>query len=144
MLKSLFVLGVLFFFAVPPQQSTQAPSAIPAEAAGAVNPVKSTAESQTRAMKTYGYDCAMCHGEKGDGKGEAVADMKLKLKDWTDPAALKDMTDGELFYIIRNGKGQMPSDGDRIKPDDIWHLVILVRSFSSGAAAPAESAPNTK
>ena len=78
----------------------------------------------------YGYDCAMCHGEKGDGKGDLVADMKLTLKDYTDPAALKDMTDGELFYIIKNGKGQMPSEGDRGKPEDFWNMVILVRSFA--------------
>jgi hypothetical protein len=26
----------------------------------------------------------------------------------TDPAALKDLTDGELFYIIKNGKGRCP------------------------------------
>ena len=63
-------------------------------------------------------------------KGDLVADLKLVMKDQTDPAALKDLTDGELFYIIKNGRGKMPGEGDRAKPDDIWNLVILVRSFS--------------
>jgi mono/diheme cytochrome c family protein len=94
-----------------------------------VNPVKPTPESQARAKKMYGYDCAMCHGVNGDGKGD-VTDLKTKLKDYTDPAALKDLTDGELFYIIKNGKGQMPPDGDRTKPDDMWNMVILLRSFA--------------
>jgi mono/diheme cytochrome c family protein len=75
-------------------------------------------------------DCAMCHGANGDGKGDLVADMQLKLKDFTDPAALKDMSDGELFNIIKNGKGKMPSEADRAKDVDVWNLVILVRSFS--------------
>jgi hypothetical protein len=56
--------------------------------------------------------------------------MKPPLKDYTDPAALKDLSDGELFYLIKNGKGQMPPEGDRAKPDDLWNMVILVRSFA--------------
>ncbi len=72
----------------------------------------------------------MCHGANGNGKGDVVGDLKLTLKDYTDPAALKDMTDGEIFYIIKNGKGQMPAEGERLKPDDIWNMVLLVRSFS--------------
>jgi mono/diheme cytochrome c family protein len=116
------------------QQSTPAPSApaaIPAEAARMVNPVKPTPEGLAHAKKVYGYDCAMCHGEKGDGKGDAVADMKLKMKDYTDPAALKDLTDGELFYIIRNGRGQMPpEEAARAKDGDVWNMVLMVRSFA--------------
>jgi hypothetical protein len=29
--------------------------------------------------------------------------------------------------LIHDGKGKMPSEGDRAKPDDMWNLVILVR-----------------
>jgi mono/diheme cytochrome c family protein len=130
MLKPLFViLAALAFF---PQEPAAPPasSAIPAEAAHMTNPVKPTPESQARAKKLYGYDCAMCHGATGNGKGDIVLDPKVTLKDYTDPAALKDLTDGEIFYIIKNGKGQMPSEGDRAKPEEVWNMVIFVRSFS--------------
>ncbi len=132
MLKTLFAVAALLLFGPSPQQPAAKPAdaTIPAEAARMVNPVTPTPESQAHVKKVYGYDCAMCHGANGDGKGDLVADMKLKLKDLTDPAALKDMTDGELFYIIKNGKGQMPSEGDRAKPEDLWNMVILVRSFA--------------
>jgi hypothetical protein len=40
------------------------------------------------------------------------------------------MSDGELYTLIHNGKGKMPAEGDRVKPDDVWNLVILVRSFT--------------
>jgi mono/diheme cytochrome c family protein len=131
MLKPLFVLPALLLFAGAAQQpaATPAQSAIPAEAAHMANPVKPTPESQARAKKMYGYDCAMCHGANGNGKGD-ITDLKTPPKDYTDPAALKDLSDGEIFYIIKNGKGQMPPDGDRTKPDDIWNMVILVRSFA--------------
>jgi len=131
-LKSVIVLPGLLWFALLPQQPAAVPAAapIPADAATLVNPVKPSAESQAHAKKMYGYDCAMCHGATGDGKGDLVADMKLQLKDYTDPAALKAMPDGEIFYIIKNGRGQMPGEGDRLKPDDIWNMVVLVRSFA--------------
>jgi mono/diheme cytochrome c family protein len=132
MLKPWFVLPALLLFARLPQQpaAAPAPASVPAEAMHMVNPVKPTAESQAHAKKMYGYDCAMCHGANGNGKGDVVADLKLTLKDYTDPAALKDLSDGELFYIIKNGKGQMPPEGDRAKPEDLWNMVILVRSFA--------------
>jgi mono/diheme cytochrome c family protein len=132
MLKPIFFLFALLTLSHSSQQPAAAPaqSGIPPEAARMVNPVKPTAESQAHAKKVYGYDCAMCHGENGNGKGDVVADMKLSLKDYTDPAALKDMTDGEIFYIIKNGKGQMTGEGERAKAEDIWNMVVYVRSLS--------------
>jgi len=68
--------------------------------------------------------------------------MKVKLLNYTDPAALKDKTDGELFYIIKNGKGEMTGESDRLKPDEVWNLVNYVRSFSKNSAAkPKASTP---
>ncbi|MEO6817746.1 MAG: c-type cytochrome [Edaphobacter sp.] len=138
MLKPWLAFPALLLFVPSPQP--QAPATAPAAAAAApampadaktlVNPVKPTPESQAQAKKMYGYDCAMCHGENGNGKGDLAADMKPPLKDYTDPAALKDLTDGEIFYIIKNGKGQMTGEGDRLKPDGTWNMVILVRSFA--------------
>jgi mono/diheme cytochrome c family protein len=130
MLKIVLVLPGLLLFAFLRQPPAAAPAPTPADAATLVNPVKPTPDSQARAKKVYGYDCALCHGETGDGKGDAVADMKLTLKDYTDPAALKGLSDGEIFYIIKNGKGKMDGEGDRMKPDDVWNMVILVRSFA--------------
>ena len=40
------------------------------------------------------------------------------------------MTDGQLYDIILKGKGQMPGEEGRAKPDDVWNLVIFVRNLS--------------
>lgn len=126
-----------------PAAASQTPAAgsqIPPEAAKMANPVKPTAESLARGKKDYGYDCAICHGEDGGGKGELVDSMKLTLKDYRDPASLKDLTDGEIFYIIKNGKGSMTGEGDRRKPNEIWDMVNYVRSFSKKAPATRRKA----
>ncbi|MGB7602480.1 MAG: cytochrome c, partial [Candidatus Sulfotelmatobacter sp.] len=92
-------------------------------------------ESLARAKKWWALDCAMCHGNNGDGKGTLAADMKLKLVDFTDPNTLKDRTDGEIFYIIKNGHQDMPPEGDRIKPEENWDLVNYVRSLAKTKVA---------
>jgi len=76
----------------------------------------------------------MCHGKNGDGKGDLAADTNMKVPDFTDLEAMKDATDGVLFYIIKNGKGDMPPEGERVKPADIWNLVNYVRSFAKRKA----------
>lgn len=139
MLRRLFPLLLLLlaaaFSARAQQPQKPAEFKMPPEAAKEPNPVKASPASLAQGKKIYGYDCAMCHGANGDGKGDLAADMKLKLPDYRDPATLKDKTDGELFYIIKNGKGDMPAEGDRAKPDDVWNLVNYIRLFAKKDAA---------
>lgn len=103
---------------------------IPQEDVDKKNPLKPTAEGLAAARKIYGYDCEMCHGTKGDGKGDVVDSMKLTMRDWHDPASLAGKTDGELFYIITKGKGKMTGEGDRVPENTRWKLVNLVRSYA--------------
>jgi mono/diheme cytochrome c family protein len=112
------------------QPAAKPPAAykISAEDAQKENPVKPTPESLAKGKKTYAIDCAMCHGENGDGKGDLAADLK-NVTDFTAPDAMKNRTDGDLFYIMRKGKGEMPPEGDRAKNDDIWNLVNYIRSL---------------
>jgi cytochrome c5 len=114
----------------------------PAASSTVKNPVKATAESQAKAKKTYGYDCALCHGATGDGKTDLAKDMKLTMSDWTDPKALAGKSDGDLFDIIRKGKDKMPpEESNRAKDDDVWNLVIYVRSMSKGGTQQAATNP---
>jgi mono/diheme cytochrome c family protein len=132
LLLSAFLLCGLEGSWLAPQQADAPLTPIPAEAAAMVNPVKVTPEALASAKKLYTRDCLFCHGPNGDGKGEIG--NQFKLIDWTKPDSLKDMTDGQLFYIIQNGRGKMPTDGGRSKPTDIWNLVLYVRSFEKKPA----------
>lgn len=103
------------------------------------NPVAPTPEGLAAARKIFGYNCEMCHNKNGDGKGDLAVDMKLELRDWRDPASLEKMTDGELFWIVTNGRGKMPGEGDRSTEKVRWNLVNLVRSFSKSGPEKAKS-----
>lgn len=90
------------------------------------NPVKCTETSVQRGKKIYMTQCALCHGENGDGKGEMVSDMKINPPDFTKPETLKQRTDGELFAIITTGKEAMP-DQSRLTEQHKWNLVNFLR-----------------
>lgn len=134
------VLPALFLLvsvAVPQQPSSNAPmqktpsyEGIPVAAAKQANPVPATPESLSRAKRWWAMDCEMCHGKTGDGKGETAKEMKLTMVDLTNPETLKGRTDGEVFYIIKNGHNDMPAEGERVKTDETWDLVNYVRAFA--------------
>ena len=107
------------------------------------NPIPPTAEGLAEARKLYGYDCAMCHGKDGDGKGDLAQDMKLELHDWRDPSSIEKMTDGELFWVVSYGRGKMVGgEADRSPEKMRWNLVNLIRSFGK-KGVPAEK-PKTE
>jgi len=113
----------------PPAKPPTPESKVPPADAARVNPVKPTEESLAKGKKMYVIDCAMCHGKDGDGKGDMASDMK-NVTDFTAPDAMKNRTDGELFYVIRKGKGEMPPEGDRVKDDELWNMVNYIRAFA--------------
>jgi mono/diheme cytochrome c family protein len=113
-----------------PASPSPAVAPVPSEAAKITNPVKPTAESIAAGKKYYGYDCAMCHGESGDGKGEVAVAEGYNLKDFRDPETLKNKTDGEMFYILKKGHGKMPAEPVRVTENELWNLVNYVRSLA--------------
>ena len=132
-MRKLTTLAILFVFlfsaaALLPQNTSSDSCSNPDAAAKMVNPVKPTAESLAQGKKYYGYDCAMCHGATGNGKGEV--DTGEKLPDFANPDSLKDKSDGELFCSLKKGKGHMPLENIRITPNELWNLVNYVRSLA--------------
>jgi mono/diheme cytochrome c family protein len=125
----------------PAAATTATPAAAPSAASSATapvkkeNPVKSSPEVLAAAKKIFGYDCAMCHGDNGNGKGELVESMSLKMKDWHDSSVLTGLSDGDIYELIVKGKDKMVGEGDRLAPAKVWGLVHYVRSFQKKSSA---------
>ncbi len=75
--------------------------------------------------------CAQCHGPKGDGRGVMGAALVPPPRNFTCGETMKDISDGQLFWIIKNGSpgtGMMAFSG---MPDDqIWKLIHYLRSLA--------------
>lgn len=135
----MFALTTMTPLRLMPQETAPEAAAAPAK-----SHVKPTAESQAHAKKLYAIDCAMCHGDNGDGKTDMAKSMGLSLSDWTNPASLASKQDEELFKAIRNGKGKMPAE-DAQRADDgvVWNLIAYIHNMSKLAKdqPAATSAP---
>lgn len=143
MLKSLLLLSAvgLFVLAPTPTQAGKPQDSNPAPTPTtppptATNPVKPTSESQAKAKMMYQIDCAMCHGDNGNGQTDIAKNMGLTMTDLTDPKTLANTPDGQLFDIIRNGKDKMPPEATgRANDTMVWNLIIYIRNLSKGQAA---------
>jgi mono/diheme cytochrome c family protein len=138
-LKPLLLLSsVILLAAAAPSLGRMLQDAKPASEAH--NPVKPTADSQAKAKKMYGYDCAMCHGDNGNGKTDLATSMSLTLTDLSDPKTLTGKSDQDIFDLIRKGKDKMPpEEAARAKDDDVWNLVIYVRGLAKGGTTTASN-----
>jgi mono/diheme cytochrome c family protein len=127
-------------FQQQPQEQKEAAAPDTASSGERKNPVKPTPENLATAKKFFGYDCAMCHGLTGDGKGDLGSSMSLKMSDWRDPAVLAKLSDAQIFDVIVKGKGKMEGEGDRVSSEKAWELVNYVRALAKSAGAPKAAA----
>lgn len=137
MLKPLLLSPTVLLLAFMPALIGQKPSHKPA----AAEPATIGVEPPRPAVKQiYKVDCAICHGDTGDGKTDLAKSMNLTIGDWTNAATLSGKTDQQLYDMIRKGNDKMPpEDSSRAKDDEIKGLVKYIRSFAS--QAPATPAP---
>jgi mono/diheme cytochrome c family protein len=117
------------------ESAKETPAAPAADAAEKKNPVKATPDVLAAAKKIFGYDCAMCHGANGDGKGDLVESMKLEMKNWHESDAVNELSDEVIYDQIVKGKGKMVGEGDRLAPAKVWGLVHYVRTLSKKKGA---------
>jgi mono/diheme cytochrome c family protein len=89
-----------------------------------------TPEVLKDAREHFADHCAQCHANDGSGKIEMGQSLYPKAPDMR-LAATQNLTDGELYYIIRNGVPLtgMPAWGEpnTVQDDDSWQLVLFIR-----------------
>ena len=75
--------------------------------------------------------CVMCHGEQGDGKGLMGAALVPSPRNFTCGVMMKDIPDGQLFWVIKNGSpgtGMMAFGG--LPDEQVWQLIHYIRSLA--------------
>ena len=104
-------------------------AALPPDAKAQKNPVVSNPEVLAEARAHWADHCAGCHANNGSGEIEMGKHLYPPPPDMRLPDT-QQLSDGELFYIIKNGirLTGMPAWGDT-SDDDLgsWKLVHFVR-----------------
>jgi cbb3-type cytochrome oxidase cytochrome c subunit len=104
------------------------------------NPLPATEDNLLRGKEVFLARCVGCHGTKGDGKGPAATFMSPPPADFTDKddaCCGGDTGPGDFYYrILRGWTGTaMENFGDRLSVDDIWRVVLFVKTIPNGTLA---------
>ena len=110
------------------------------QAASVKNPLQPTARVLANGKWHFENICIVCHGPQAAGNGEVAklfpappSLMTQKVRDWTD---------GRINHVPMRGQGSMPSHAKQITREDLWSVVLYIRSLQKKlpVAAPANKA----
>jgi mono/diheme cytochrome c family protein len=88
-----------------------------------------------RGAVVYDTYCVPCHGASGEGEG-LVVEHGFPAPPSLVRGRAPSISDAELFSIITNGSGTMPSYAAQIPRDDRWKAVLHVRKLQNQVPAP--------
>jgi mono/diheme cytochrome c family protein len=109
----------------------KAPPIINAEAAKLKNPLASDAATIDAGREVYLTHCASCHGKKGKGDGGQALGGGTP-SDLTDASWDYGSTDGEIYWVIREGidsNADMLAYKKTLSEKEMWQTVVFIRSI---------------
>jgi hypothetical protein len=96
------------------------------------NPFKVTPQLMARGQQRFQIYCAPCHSPLGDGNGITKSFGMAVIGNLHDPRIVG-LSDGELFYVITNGRNLMGPYASQIPVEDRWAIVAYVRALQLSA-----------
>jgi mono/diheme cytochrome c family protein len=105
------------------------------------NPILFSDAVLTEGGAIYGKFCVHCHGEAGKGDGKVGLKLPGAPPAYDGPA-LKNLSEGKMFYTITNGKGLMGSHASQLSVEERWKVIYYVQKLQGhtpGQPAVADS-----
>lgn len=93
------------------------------------NPLANDTTAIVKGRELYKLHCALCHGESGYGDGAAGGALGAQPANFHSNRVRR-QADGELFWKLANGKGNMPPFNDVLKEEERWQLITYIRRMS--------------
>lgn len=91
-------------------------------------------EARARGRALFAQHCALCHGERADGRGVRREGLSTSPVDFTQRAWKADKTPIEVFESIRDGVPNRAMPAWRSLEDEaLWDLTAYVLSVSEAA-----------
>ncbi|MDX2002969.1 MAG: cytochrome c [Chitinophagales bacterium] len=93
------------------------------------NPLANNEEILKLGQDVYTVNCAICHGETGDGKGNIVV-----VGAYPPVPAYKErlstINEGKMFHSITYGKGLMGSYAPQVTPKERWAVIYYIQKLA--------------
>lgn len=88
--------------------------------------------AQQHGRQLFLRHCALCHGERADGRGARIA-FSSPPADFSNPQWRERTSARQAFAIVRDGKrGTSMGAWRSFSDDEVWDLVAYLRSVSQG------------
>lgn len=92
------------------------------------SPLDSTSIDAEKGKELFNIYCAICHGEKGNGKGKLVEREKfLGVPSYAD----RQITAGSIFHIVTYGINSMGSHANQLSQEERWLVADYVLKLKS-------------
>ncbi len=106
-----------------------------------LTPFPVTAQLLARGQQRFTIYCAPCHGATGEGKGITQKIGAMVVVGNLHDKRMVEMTDGEVFNTISNGKTLMGAYGPQIPVEDRWAIIAYVRALQLSRLGSADDLP---
>jgi mono/diheme cytochrome c family protein len=95
-----------------------------------------SAAARRRGRALFLEHCAICHGERADGRGVRQS-LSSQPADFTDPAWRRRTSPRRVYFVLREGvHGTAMPAWKVLDPDQTWDLVAYVLSVAEEGAEP--------
>lgn len=99
----------------------------PKEFSKMINPTALDSSSTSKGEIVFLENCAACHGE--NAKGLSIENTNLEINTPDLVQRLSTHSDGDFFWKIQEGKGEMPSFKSDIDENDIWDVINFIKAL---------------
>lgn len=93
------------------------------------NPMHITATLLKRGQQRFTINCSPCHGATAEGKGITQKIGAMAVVANLHDKRIVEMPDGELFFVITNGRNLMGSYGANVTVEDRWAIIAYLRAL---------------
>ena len=105
-----------------------------------LNPLTLNSALLARGQQRFAINCSPCHGQLGDGNGVTKKYGMAVVANLHDKRIVT-MGDGELFYVISNGRNLMQSYASQVDVQDRWAIVAYVRALQLARLGNIDDVP---
>jgi mono/diheme cytochrome c family protein len=106
-----------------------------------LNPLPVTAALLKRGQQRFNINCSPCHGRLGDGNGiTKKLGVMLAVANLHDKRIVE-LPDGDIFYVITNGRNQMGAYGANITIEDRWAIIAYLRALQLSQLGSIDDVP---
>ncbi len=107
----------------------------------ATNPLPITAALLKRGQQRFTINCSPCHGQLGEGNGITKKIGAMAIVANLHDKRIVEMGDGELFYVITNGRNNMGAYGPNVTVVDRWAIVAYLRALQLAQLGSLDDVP---